>query len=72
MISFALLADAVIGNVQEKAMRTYGATNNEVVLYSYTIGSVYIFVGLLISGQLVDAFMFFLQVFSEFVDRISI
>lgn len=31
MISLALVADAVIGNVQEKAMKTYAASNNEVV-----------------------------------------
>lgn len=31
MISLALVADAIIGNVQEKAMRSYEAPNNEVV-----------------------------------------
>ncbi|VDM25771.1 unnamed protein product [Toxocara canis] len=61
MICLALLADAIIGNVQEKAMHTYGATNNEVVFYSYTIGCVYIFGGLLMTAQLVDAFIFFMQ-----------
>lgn len=34
MISLALVADAVIGNVQEKAMRGYGAFNDEVVSYA--------------------------------------
>uniref|UniRef100_A0A915BNM6 Adenosine 3'-phospho 5'-phosphosulfate transporter 2 n=2 Tax=Parascaris univalens TaxID=6257 RepID=A0A915BNM6_PARUN len=61
MISLALLADAVIGNVQEKAMHTYSATNNEVVLYSFAIGSVYILIGLLVTGQLIEAFVFFLR-----------
>ncbi|KHN79674.1 Adenosine 3'-phospho 5'-phosphosulfate transporter 2 [Toxocara canis] len=61
MICLALLADAIIGNVQEKVMHTYGATNNEVIFYSYTIGSIYIFSGLLITGQFTDAFIFFLQ-----------
>ncbi len=32
MISLALVADAVIGNVQEKSMRSYGASNSEVVI----------------------------------------
>ena len=31
MISAALCADAVIGNVQEKAMKAHQASNNEVV-----------------------------------------
>lgn len=36
MISIALLADAVIGNVQEKAMKHYDATNTEMVCnFSY-------------------------------------
>ncbi|KAK0168670.1 hypothetical protein PV327_002447 [Microctonus hyperodae] len=51
MISCALLCDAVIGNVQEKAMRQYKATNTEVVLYSYSIGFIYLLVILLITGQ---------------------
>uniref|UniRef100_A0A914YYY5 Adenosine 3'-phospho 5'-phosphosulfate transporter 2 n=1 Tax=Panagrolaimus superbus TaxID=310955 RepID=A0A914YYY5_9BILA len=31
MISVALVADAIIGNVQEKSIKTYNAHNNEVV-----------------------------------------
>ena len=31
MISLALVADAIIGNVQEKAMKTHNASNEEVV-----------------------------------------
>jgi hypothetical protein len=34
MISLALLADAIIGNVQEKAIKAHGASNNEVVGHS--------------------------------------
>lgn len=51
MISCALLCDAIIGNVQEKAMRQYKATNTEVVLYSYSIGFIYLLVILLTTGQ---------------------
>jgi len=43
MISLALVADAIIGNVQEKTIRQYNASNSEVVLYSYAIGFVYLF-----------------------------
>ncbi|KAF7638265.1 hypothetical protein Mgra_00002239 [Meloidogyne graminicola] len=40
MISLALIADAIIGNVQEKAMKTYNASNEEVYpveTYGYTL-----------------------------------
>ncbi|XP_006141274.1 adenosine 3'-phospho 5'-phosphosulfate transporter 2 isoform X1 [Tupaia chinensis] len=46
LISLALCADAVIGNVQEKAMKLHNASNSEMVLYSYSIGFVYILLGL--------------------------
>uniref|UniRef100_A0A1I7X6Y5 Adenosine 3'-phospho 5'-phosphosulfate transporter 2 n=1 Tax=Heterorhabditis bacteriophora TaxID=37862 RepID=A0A1I7X6Y5_HETBA len=61
MISGALLADAVIGNIQEKSMKKYGGSSNEVVLYSYSIGSLYIFVYTIISGEFFHAFLFFLE-----------
>nr|CAI5862334.1 unnamed protein product [Callosobruchus analis] len=61
MISLALLCDAVIGNVQEKSMKNYGATNAEVVLYSYAIGFVYLFVIMLLCGSLTDGIQFFSQ-----------
>lgn len=92
MISMALVADAVIGNVQEKSIRNYSASNSEVVslgpfdpfltnylpgslyasvialflncqvLYSYSLGSLYILIGLLFSGQFFEAFYFFAEV----------
>merc|ERR1719150_3706359 len=43
MIGLALVADAVIGNVQEKTIKQYNASNSEVVLFSYSIGFVYLF-----------------------------
>jgi adenosine 3'-phospho 5'-phosphosulfate transporter B3 len=52
MISSALLCDAAIGNVQEKSMKAYKATNTEVVLYSYSIGFVYLFLIMLVTGDL--------------------
>lgn len=62
MISMALLCDAVIGNVQEKSMKTYQASNTEVVLYSYGIGFLYLLVILLGTGQLSDGVLFFAKV----------
>lgn len=58
MISTALLFDAVIGNVQEKAMREHNASNVEVVLYSYGIGFVYLLISLTISGNLLTSLRF--------------
>lgn len=58
MISTALLFDAIIGNVQEKAMRDHNASNVEVVLYSYGIGFVYLLFMLTISGTLLKSLQF--------------
>jgi len=55
LISTALCADAVIGNVQEKTMRAYAATNSEMVLFSYAIGFVYILIGEIVTGELAPA-----------------
>ncbi|TKR64026.1 hypothetical protein L596_024623 [Steinernema carpocapsae] len=61
MISGALVADAIIGNVQEKAMKGHKAGNNEMVLYSYSLGSLYVLAGTIISGEFWNAFWFFLE-----------
>ncbi|XP_028646658.1 adenosine 3'-phospho 5'-phosphosulfate transporter 2 isoform X2 [Erpetoichthys calabaricus] len=58
LISLALCADAAIGNVQEKAMKLHNGSNSEMVLYSYSIGFVYILVGLSIIGGLGPAVTF--------------
>lgn len=50
MISCALVCDAVIGNVQEKSMKTYKASNTEVVLYSYSIGFVYLLLAMVLTN----------------------
>uniref|UniRef100_A0A8P4KNB1 Adenosine 3'-phospho 5'-phosphosulfate transporter 2 n=1 Tax=Dicentrarchus labrax TaxID=13489 RepID=A0A8P4KNB1_DICLA len=58
LISLALCADAAIGNVQEKAMKLHNGSNSEMVLYSYSIGFVYILTGLLCVGGLGPAVAF--------------
>lgn len=62
MISGALLFDAAIGNVQEKAMREHKAPNNEVVLYSYALGFCYLLIPMLLTGNLISGFTFCLEV----------
>ena len=56
LILTALGADAVIGNVQEKTMKEYKATNCEVVLYSYSLGFCYILAGEILTGTFTPAF----------------
>ncbi|KAG5197346.1 hypothetical protein JEQ12_010800 [Ovis aries] len=58
LISLALCADAVIGNVQEKVMKLHNASNSEMVLYSYSIGFVYILLGLTCTSGLGPAVTF--------------
>lgn len=58
LISLALCCDAIIGNVQEKVMKQTHASNAEVVLYSYSIGCVYILFGQLVTSQFFDALHF--------------
>ena len=62
LISLALCADAVIGNVQEKALKQYSASNLEMVLFSYFIGLWYILIGLVLSGSLLPAFNYCIEV----------
>lgn len=61
MISGALLADAIIGNIQEKNMKKFGGSSNEMVMYSYSIGSVYLLAFTFLSGEFFEAFQFFLE-----------
>lgn len=61
IISLALLCDAIIGNVQEKVMKQFRASNNEVVFYSYAIASVYLLVFVTFTGTLSRGFQFSLQ-----------
>ncbi|XP_076462679.1 adenosine 3'-phospho 5'-phosphosulfate transporter 2-like [Babylonia areolata] len=61
LISLALCADGVIGNVQEKALKQHGASNTEMVLFSYGLGFFYILLGLTVTGSIFPAFAFCLQ-----------
>lgn len=62
MISGALLFDAAIGNVQEKAIKQYKASNNEVVFYSYGFGFCYLLVAMMIFGDLLTGLQFCVSV----------
>ncbi|KAL7033719.1 hypothetical protein ACKWTF_007691 [Chironomus riparius] len=58
VISVALVFDAVIGNVQELAMKKYKASNSEVVFYSYGIGFLYLLSFMVITGDFFVGFQF--------------
>ncbi|CRK97914.1 CLUMA_CG011289, isoform A [Clunio marinus] len=58
IISLALVFDAVIGNVQELAMKKHNAPNSEVVFYSYGIGFLYLLVLMLLTGDFFSGFIF--------------
>lgn len=62
LICMALMCDAIIGNVQEGAMKRHGEGATQVVLYSYSLGFVLILVGLVATGQLLPGFSFAAQV----------
>ncbi|CAF2019230.1 unnamed protein product [Rotaria magnacalcarata] len=56
LVCCALIADAVIGNVQEKALKEYKPSNSEMILFSYSIGAVYLLIFDLTFGSLNEAF----------------
>lgn len=63
MVMGALIADAVIGNVQEKAMKQHNSSNTEMVLYSYSIGFFYIlFWEVFLNFRILEAIKFSNQV----------
>ena len=60
MISTALVADAIIGNLQEKVMKNHPqAVNAEFIHFSYAIGFLYLFAVLCLTGTLSSGFQAF-------------
>lgn len=62
LVSLALLCDAVIGNVQEGAIKKYNEGATHVVLYSYSLGFIIILLGLIMTNQFFSAASFATQV----------
>eukprot|EP00285_Hemiselmis_virescens_P004836 CAMPEP_0173411450 /NCGR_PEP_ID=MMETSP1356-20130122/77038_1 /TAXON_ID=77927 ORGANISM="Hemiselmis virescens, Strain PCC157" /NCGR_SAMPLE_ID=MMETSP1356 /ASSEMBLY_ACC=CAM_ASM_000847 /LENGTH=274 /DNA_ID=CAMNT_0014373209 /DNA_START=374 /DNA_END=1195 /DNA_ORIENTATION=- len=52
IVSGALLADALIGSVQEEILKNRGTSSDEMVLYSHMVGGGYVLVLALGSGQM--------------------
>ena len=65
LVSGALVADALIGNVQEKVMKESKSSNTEMVLYSYSIGFLYILAyEVFVTNRFFSAIEFCSKVFS--------
>ncbi|CAM4757918.1 unnamed protein product [Rotaria magnacalcarata] len=58
IISLALVADAIIGNFQEKIMKTNHVSNVEIVFYSFMFGFFLILIGLLVTNSLFSSITF--------------
>lgn len=63
------LADVLISNTQEKALKESRACNSEVVFYSFSIGLVYLGAALIVTGLLVPAIHVASQVFFVFLPK---
>ncbi|XP_076038298.1 adenosine 3'-phospho 5'-phosphosulfate transporter 2 [Oratosquilla oratoria] len=61
LVSSALLCDAIIGNVQEGAMKKYQEGTTHVVLYSYSLGFFIILIGLLCTNKLFAGISFAME-----------
>ncbi|KAM3576237.1 hypothetical protein VYU27_001945 [Nannochloropsis oceanica] len=57
-ISMALVVDAAIVNIQEYTLRRYDASHDELIFYSYGIGSFILFAYCLFSMELYDGIVF--------------
>ncbi|KAL5014133.1 hypothetical protein ScPMuIL_008403 [Solemya velum] len=58
LVCCALVADGCLGNVQEITFKKFKSQNCEMILYSYSFGTVYVLVGLVLLGQLLPAIVF--------------
>eukprot|EP01116_Phalansterium_solitarium_P002621 TRINITY_DN1275_c0_g2_i1.p1 TRINITY_DN1275_c0_g2~~TRINITY_DN1275_c0_g2_i1.p1 ORF type:complete len:340 (-),score=99.48 TRINITY_DN1275_c0_g2_i1:83-1102(-) len=55
LVTAALASDAMLGNFQEKAFRTFKCSKNELLVYPYSIGCVLCLAFLVLTGELFDA-----------------
>ena len=68
IICLALVADAIIGNYQEKIMRIHHVPNVEMVFYSFSFGFLFVLSGLLVTNNLFSSLAFWNQVRCDLVD----
>lgn len=61
IICSALVADAAIGNYQEKIMKLHHVTNVEIVFYSFMFGFLLVLLGLLLTNNFFGSLLFWNQ-----------
>jgi adenosine 3'-phospho 5'-phosphosulfate transporter B3 len=62
IICCALIADAAIGNYQEKIMKEHHVPNVEIVFYSFIFGFGFVLLGLLITDNFFSSLQFWNKV----------
>jgi hypothetical protein len=62
IICSALIADAIIGNYQEKIMKVHHVSNVEIVFYSFMFGFMFVLVGLLLTDNFFSGLYFWNKV----------
>ncbi len=62
IICSALVADAAIGNYQEKIMKEHHVPNVEIVFFSFIFGFGFVLVGLLVTNNFVSSLEFWNKV----------
>ena len=62
IICLALIADAAIGNYQEKIMKAHHVSNVEIVFYSFMFGFILVLCGLLLTNNFFASLHFWNQV----------
>jgi hypothetical protein len=67
IICCALVADAAIGNYQEKIMKEHHVPNVEIVFYSFIFGFAFVLFGLLLTNNFFSSLEFWNKVFEKFI-----
>ncbi len=62
IICFALVADAAIGNYQEKIMKEHHVPKVEIVFYSFIFGFIFVLFGLLLTNNFFPSLEFWNKV----------
>lgn len=67
IICSALVADAAIGNYQEKIMKEHHVSNVEIVFFSFIFGFTFVLLGLLATNNFFSSLQFWNKVYILFL-----
>jgi adenosine 3'-phospho 5'-phosphosulfate transporter B3 len=71
IICSALIADAAIGNYQEKIMKEHHVPNVEIVFYSFIFGFVFVLIGLIVTNNFFSSLEFWNKVCQSIKNQIN-